>query len=135
MTVDVKDLFALLNEHKDMFTVEEICDAVDAAKSGYLIRCNQCGWFMSYGYDMGEDTHYCSETCLGKAEDKQDIILHAYGLGCSPIAKLKGRIDDDLLEEICMYAGEDPDNYQIGGLICYELSLKLNEALAADEED
>lgn len=135
MTVDVKELFVLLNEHKGMFTAEEICEAVDAARNGYLVRCNQCGWFMADGYDMGDDIHYCSETCMDRAEDRQDIILHAYGLECSPIAKLKGRIDNDLLEEICMYAGEDPDSYQTGGLICHELALKLNNALVADEED
>lgn len=129
MTVDVKDLFALLNEHKDMFTAEEICEAVDAAKDEQLIRCSFCGRFIANGYDLGEDIHYCSELCMDAKEDREDIILHAYGLECSPIAKLKGRIEEDLLEEICMYAGEEPDDYEIRDVISVGLANKLNDAL------
>ena len=65
-------------------------------------------------------------------EDREDIILHAYGLECSPIAKLKGRIEEDLLEEICMYAGEEPDDYEIRDVISVGLANKLNDALTGN---
>lgn len=130
MVVDYKDMMELLEDNKDLFSVEEICDAVDAARSGELLRCSHCGAFMANGYDVGEDTHYCSERCREEAEGKQEAMLHAYGLEDSPIAELKGRIDDGLLERICVYAGDGPCFEEIQDIIDVKLAQKLNDALA-----
>ena len=130
MVVDYKDMVELLEKNKDLFSVEQMANLLMDAKKGLLIRCSFCGRFMTNGYDLGDDIHYCSKLCMDEKEDRQDIILHAYGLDSSPIAKLKGRIDDDLLEEICMFTGEEPDSYEMGYLISDDLANRLNKALA-----
>ena len=111
--------------------MEEMANLLAYTQNGIIRRCSECGKFISDGYIMDNDEDYCSAECLKRGKDLGDFILRAYCLQDTPIAKLKGIISPELLEEICEYTGggRGLDDYE-GELIPQDLADRLNKALA-----
>lgn len=132
MVVDYKDMVEMLEDNKDLFSVEEMANLLMDTPNGIIRRCSGCGRIISDGYIMDNDEDYCSIECLKRGRDLEDIILRAYCLDNSPIAKLKGIISPELLEEICEYTGggRGLDEYYEEELIPQDLANRLNKALA-----
>ena len=132
MVVDYKDMVEILEDNKDLFSVEEMANLLAYTPNGFIRRCSECGKFISAGYIMDNDEDYCSAECLKRGKDLGDFILRAYCLQDSPIAKLKGIISPELLEEICEYTegGRGLDEYYAEELIPQDLADRLNKALA-----